>query len=205
LKGEIEAFLAELRTKEMASRSTLLAYARDLHAFLAFLENSIDRSVGINDLKPQRISAFLEAEKNAGLKRSTLTRRLVTLRRFFAYLENQGLIGDHSWMESAPTYEEVIHSARRGRHALCLSDDQIASLLETMNSSPRPRAIRDQAILMLLLETGFSVGQLTALELDDLDLPAGLVNITFADNHQQRFPLEEAQVYLERYLHKGRP
>jgi integrase/recombinase XerD len=58
---------------------------------------------------------------------------------------------------------------------------------------------------MLLLETGFSVGQLTALELDDLDLPAGRVNLTFADNQQQWFPLGEAQMYLEHYLHKGRP
>lgn len=203
LQPEIEAFLTELRTTESVSKSTLLAYASDLRAFMAFLANSIDRSVGINELKPQKISAFLEAEKNAGLKRSTLTRRLVTLRRFITYLENRGVFAGHELIESAHIYE-VIDSARREQPALCLSDDQIARLLETMNRFPRPRALRDQAILMLMLETGFSVGQLTALDLEDLDLTASRVYVTSTDNLQQWYPLGKAQVYLEHYLYQGR-
>lgn len=205
MERAIEAFLTELRIKESTSWNTQLAYASDLRAFLAFLEKSNNCSIGINDLKPQRIAAFLEAEKNAGHKRSTLTRRLATLKKFYVYLENQGQIEAPSWKESAHTFQEVIHTARTGLHALCLSEDQISSLLETMNRFPRPRALRDQAILMLLLETGFTVGQLTALDISDLDLPAGRVNITFADNLQEWFPLGESQAYLERYVFKGRP
>lgn len=205
MEREIEAFLTALRTKGSASHGTLLAYASDLRVFLAFLENSINRPARINDLVPRRISAFLEAEKNAGFKRSTLTRRLATLRRFFAFLESQGLIDNHRLMESAPIYLEVINRARPGEHLLCLTSDQIYRLLEAMNRNPRPRAVRDQAILMLLLETGLSVRQLTALDLDDLDLPAGQVNISIGEDPQLRFPLGGARAYLERYLREGRP
>lgn len=205
MEGEIEAFLTELRTKRSASKGTLLAYASDLHAFLAFLGNTVNQPVRINDLEPQKISAFLEAEINASYKRSTLTRRLATLRRFFSFLESQGLLNDHRLTDSAATYQEIINRARSGQHLLCLSSDQIASLLDAMSRNPRPRAVRDQAILMLLLETGLSVRQLTALDLDDLDLPAGQVNILFTENLRQWLPLGEAQAYLERYLQKGRP
>jgi integrase/recombinase XerD len=82
---------------------------------------------------------------------------------------------------------------------------QIQQLETLIQTSPRPRARRDHAILTLLLETGLSVGTLIALNLTDLDLRAGKLHIRTEEGEDTWLPLSSATAVMKRYVEEGRP
>jgi site-specific recombinase XerD len=104
---------------------------------------------------------------------------------------------------------EQVQQAIEGAHGVpipyCLTEEQVASIMQAIETSPRARARRDQAILSLLLETGLSVGSLVRLDLDDLDLSQGWLNVSGENEKSNRLPLGQAAAALQGYLEEGRP
>lgn len=205
MEAQISAFLASLQTDPAYSQSTRLAYASDLRVFLDYLKTSLDRSPAISDLEAQQVADFLEAESKAGRRLSTLVRRRATLRRFSSYLEEAGVLPGNVLNSDAALINNLISSVSSERTAQCLTTSQIQQLEALIQTSPRPRARRDQAILELLLETGLSVGTLISLNLSDLDLRAGKLHVVTEDGENSWLPMGDATSALERYLNDGRP
>lgn len=165
----ISAFLATLEADEEYSESTRMAYANDLRVFLLFLRKTSPQSPRVSELNTKRVAAFIEGERQLGRQRNTLIRRLATLKYFSDYLVNEGLLAPESLSVNDGDIQQVISAVPASSSLQCLNQEQIESLLTVMEASSRPRAIRDRAILMLLLETGLSVGDLTGLDMSDLD------------------------------------
>jgi site-specific recombinase XerD len=97
---------------------------------------------------------------------------------------------------------------RRARHASLpphLSSEQLARLLERP-AAPRPAEYRDRAIL-LLAHLGLRAGEVTALDLDDLDWRAGQLRSRAGKcRREQVLPLpQEVGTALAEYLRHGRP
>ena len=169
METEVNTFLTNLE----ASESTRLAYANDLRVFLQFLDGINNHPPSLNDLNTYQVTAFIEAERQLGRRRNTLIRRLATLKYFQEYLVEGGFVQKSTFSVKDEEIERVLDKVPVERSRQFLNKDQIQVLLAVLDSSPRPRALRDRAILMLLLETGLSVGDLTALDLTDLDMRAG--------------------------------
>jgi integrase/recombinase XerD len=205
MEAQINSFLASLQADQAYSQSTRLAYASDLRVFLEYLSNSLDRMPLVSDLDAQQVADFLEAESKAGRRLSTLVRRRATLRRFSSYLQEAGVLPGNVLHSEAALINDLISSVSSERTAQCLTTSQIEQLETLIQTSPRPRARRDQAILDLLLETGLSVGTLIALNLSDLDLRSGKLHITTENGESSWPPLGNATPALERYLTEGRP
>jgi integrase/recombinase XerC len=201
---EVKAFLASLEGQPAYSKSTRLAYASDLRVFLAYLQDSLGRPPQAGDLNADQVAAFLETERSEGRRRSTLMRRLATLRRFADYLVFDGVPPAGEPVLDAEIIDRSIAAAPESNPVRCLSSGRVRALLSIMEDSPRPRALRDQAILMLLLETGLSVGSLTALNVTDLDLRANRIRITLEGGRDAWFSMGDAGAYLRRYVNEGR-
>lgn len=205
MEAQISAFLANLETDPAYSQSTRLAYASDLRVFLDYLRTSLNRSPLVEDLTAHQVADFLQAESQAGRRLSTLVRRRATLRRFSSYLTQAGVLDGNVLDADTSLIDKTISSVSPGRTAQCLTTDQIRQLETLIQASPRPRARRDHAILMLLLETGLSVGTLISLNLSDLDLRAGKLHVTTEEGEDSWLPLGSAAAVMERYLNEGRP
>lgn len=205
MEAQVSAFLASLQSNLAYSESTRLAYASDLRVFLDFLQMRLERTPLLADLNARHVAEFLEAESRAGRRQSTLVRRRATLRRFGAFLHQAGFLQGNSFSPNSDLIDRAISSVSSTRAPQCLTSAQIEQLLALIETSPRPRARRDQAILVLLLETGLSVGALIALDLTDLDLRAGRLHIPLEDGNHLWLPLGNALPPLERYLREGRP
>jgi integrase/recombinase XerD len=82
----IAAFLEMMAAEAGAARNTLLAYGRDLHAASELLDGRLAEA-GADELR--RL-----AEHWLPLKRATLARKSAALRRFFAFLSDEGLRDD---------------------------------------------------------------------------------------------------------------
>jgi integrase/recombinase XerD len=83
----IEAFLEMMAAEAGAARNTLLAYRRDLDGASALLGGGL---AGAGEAKLQLLAAEWMA-----LKRSSVARKAAALRRFFGFLEAEGMRADN--------------------------------------------------------------------------------------------------------------
>lgn len=204
METEIYSFLDSLETEQKYSESTRLAYANDLRVFLRYLKATLAQIPTVTDLNNPRVTAFIESERRQGRRRNTLVRRLATLKYFSEYLVQEGLLSPESFSVKDDNIQQVISDVPVNIPQQCLNQEQIQALLTLMESSSRPRALRDRAILMLLLETGLSVRDLTDLDLTDLDLRAGRFHVNLVGKGDLWLSMGEAKIAVEDYLHEGR-
>ena len=205
METRVNAYLTSLEAEPAYSESTRLAYANDLRVFLRSLKDSQAHPPILSDLNTKQVTAFMDAERQLGRRRNTLIRRLATLKYFRDYLVDEGLVPANSFSVNDMEIQRVISEIPVSQSLQCLSQEQIQTLLAIMESSVRPRALRDRAILMLLLETGLSVLDLTELDMTDLDLRAGRFHVNLVGKGDLWLALGEAKRALEEYVQVGRP
>lgn len=202
MESEINAFLTSL---EEFSAGTRLAYANDLRVFLHYLQQSLDHKPGVADLNTHQVTGFLEVERKRGRQRSTLTRRLATLKYFRDYLIRKNSLPPATLSLSDPDLQQVVAQSPARQSLQCLNSHQISTLLGILEGSPRPRALRDRAIIMLLLESGLSVGVLTALNMTDLDLSAERFHVKLVGKGDLWLRMNRAANSVADYISDGRP
>jgi integrase/recombinase XerD len=204
-KGYIDAFLESMRRSQAGySESTLLAYQTDLEHFDRFLNRSLGHLPLLADFNADNATLFLESEKSAGRKRSTLVRRRAVLRSLAAYLNTTGIIMADFFSSEANRINLPIDSTHPSKDRQVLAQAEIETIFQAMEASKRPRARRDQAILGLMLETAMSVGKLAALNLADVRSRQNQWHIHLSSWNKWLLVVSSAQ-YLKHYLEEGRP
>ncbi len=204
MQAEIRAFLASLESQPSYSPSTRLAYAGDLARFYQYLQATLNRAPDLSDIYPQSIASFLNSEKLNGKKPRTLLRRKAAIRLFKLFLLDNGYIS--AQVESGESRVQIsIQSKISLTQIVYLNQDQIKTLLETIENGQKSIARRDSAILALLLHTGISVSKLISLDLTDVNLYTG--KLRFFNDLGDIFwhPLGLSVQYIERYIKEARP
>ena len=186
-RDRLAAFLSHLAHERRCSPHTLAAYRRDLEDFLAFAAPADWSVVNEADLR-----AYLSARHREGLAPPTLQRRLSALRTLFRWLLREGAIRrDPSAGLRAPRH--------RRRLPATLEVDQVNALLDDLGDDPLAR--RDQAIMELFYGSGLRLAELTSLDLGDIDLAEGLVQVTGKGRKTRRVPVgTKAREALNRWL-----
>lgn len=201
----IEAFLTDLQLHSKYSENTCQAYALDLRRFVDFLSGKLGREPEVKDFSLSSVSSYLESEKKTGYKPSTLYRRRSAARKFLDYLSHKGLIK----IEAAESKEFLKPRERRsvseGRKIDYLSSSDQNRLFKSFMHEENPRARRDQAILVLLLETGISIGDLISLDLKDFNQQNNKLRILKSGGKQFWLDIPDSAAYIKDYLKLGRP
>jgi integrase/recombinase XerD len=96
-------------------------------------------------------------------------------------------------------------SLAAGKKIVYLSKNEVSSLLNAINQTDTPRAKRDLAIINLLLETGISIGVLVDLDLSDLNLRSGKVQVKMGAGLHTSLAIPETVELMQSYLKVGRP
>ena len=129
-------FIEYLQKERKMSPNTLEAYSRDVREFIAF-EGSRSMT-DITETSGTEIVAFLHELKISGKSAATVNRKLASLRAFFNYLIEAGL------MKENPT--TAIRSPKIDRKNLeYLTIEEVDRLLSVPDDSIK--GIRDRAIL----------------------------------------------------------
>jgi len=198
LLGEFERYL---RSERGRSEHTTRAYLGDLRSLLCFLEDERGTSdlaaVGLRDLR-----AWLAAMGAAGAARATIARRAAAARTFLGWATRTGrLPADPSLRLVAPR--------RTGRLPEVLKQGEAAALLDVAavaSDDQDPLHLRDRAALELLYASGIRVGELVALDLDDVDLSGGVVRVLGKGAKERTVPFgTPAREALSAWLQLGRP
>lgn len=163
---QIDRFLAHLRDERGLSEHTRQAYRRDLAKLEDFCtEQGLNRW---DMLRTHHIRAFAATQHRRGLGGRSLQRLLSALRAFFDYLTREGMLSHNPAAGvSAPRAPRRLPGV--------LDVDQMGRLLRIAGDDPL--SARDRAILELFYSSGLRLAELVALDITDIDLDDGIVEI----------------------------
>jgi integrase/recombinase XerD len=148
----IAAFLEMMAAEAGAARNTLLAYERDLRGASERLGGDLSGA------SAERLKDLAEAWMP--LKRSTVARKAAALRRFFAFLHDEGFRGDDpSSALPRPSGGRPLPKVL-GHEAV---DALFAELDRRRREEPGPAALRMTALVELLYGSGLRATELVSL------------------------------------------
>jgi len=162
LREVIEAMLTELSGVSRASENTVDAYKRDLKQFMDFCE---EKSIySINSISEKQIRWYLMTLSEAGIDKSSVSRKLSSLRRLFNFALKNDII------EFNPINKIPNPKVKRKLPETINLDsfEEIYRLLDKENDTYV--ISRNKAIFELLYGCALRVSELCALNINDLDL-----------------------------------
>ncbi|HBG00070.1 MAG TPA: tyrosine recombinase XerD, partial [Firmicutes bacterium] len=199
---ELEHYLDYLRVQRNLSPATLLAYQRDLTHFLTFVWEQLDllkkpqHLRSIDKYLVREYLAFLTRERYA---RSTIARRLASIRGFSRFLFTQALVKqDFAIGLRTPKQKKSIPDV--------MNMDEIMGFLE-INMPGKSAALqgRNRAIFELLYATGIRLAELVGLGLSDVDYGNQYLRVMGKGRKERIVPLGEyALASVEEYCRKHR-
>jgi integrase/recombinase XerC len=211
----LERFAEHLAGERRASAHTRRAYLADLAQFAAYAG---ELGAALPAAPPAVIRGWLaRAAGTAGP--TSLARKVSALRTFYRFLVREGLA-------PANPARQVASPRKPKKLPTVLPEEEVAALVEAPSRRAPPGAgargrgdaravepgvagplaVRDRAFLELLYGGGLRVSELTALDLDDLDLGARLVRVLGKRRKERVVPFgRPAAEALRRWLDGARP
>jgi integrase/recombinase XerC len=188
-----------LRSERDLSAHTVRAYLADVAGMLEHAAALGHQELGTIDLRALR--SWLAKQQTLGLARTTMARRATAVRVFTAWALRTGraatdagsLLGTPKAHRTLPGALDVAEARALLEAAGRLADDGSAV------------GLRDAAILELLYATGIRVGELCALDVDDLDRGRRVVRVLGKGRKERTVPygLPAARA-VDRWLSGGR-
>ena len=151
------------------------------------------QAIGLAEIDVLTIRAFIADLHANGIARSSIARKLATLRSFFRYLCREAVVqANPAKLVSTPKLPKRLPSH--------LSVDEVDRLLAAP-AGHDARGARDRAILELFYASGIRLSELIGLDMPHLDLREGLVKVKGKGNRERIVPIgSKAIAALRRYL-----
>jgi len=178
-----------------------------VRAYLGDIADLLDHLIrlGHNDLESldiRGLGSWLAKQQSLGKSRSTMSRRATAARVFTAWANRTGRITtDPGALLASPRPHKSLPGV------LNLTDTRaVLDAAAVAADDGSPVGLRDLAIMELLYATGIRVGELCALDIDDVDTSRRVVRV-FGKGRKERavpygVPASEA---LDRWLTEARP
>jgi len=189
--GLVHGFLAYLEVEKGYSPATIRSYSTDLDQFEAFLQGrkaTLERPARLNR---DHVRAFLAELHRRQLTKTSMGRKLSSLRAYFKYLLRHKIIAkDPAAGTRNPKQEK--------RHPQVLNVDQAVSLMEAQ-VDPDPEGLRDVALAELLYGSGLRISEAIGLNLNDVD--SDVIRVTGKGSKERIVPLSDSSVErIRRYM-----
>jgi integrase/recombinase XerC len=193
----IQNFLDHLQFQQNASPHTIRNYSSDLDQFYYFLthapegeERSVPELEQIDNLTIREFLGDLHQRSN---KKSSIARKLATLRSFMKFLTIQNAI-------PANPAKIVASPKQDSRLPEFMTIDAIGALMEVPDAGT-DAGKRDRSILELLYGAGLRVSELVGLNLGDISFSERLVRVVGKGRKERIVPYgTRAAEALEAYL-----
>ena len=205
LDDQLRAYLDHLTVERGVAANTLSSYRRDLGRYREYLG-----ALGVGDLADvtqNQVSGFLVALREGGddhppLAASSAARSLIAVRGLHRFAAAEGVA-------DVDVAREVRPPAPAKRLPKALPVEQVIALLEAAggeSDADTPSRLRDRAMLELLYSCGARISEVTALDVDDIDVESRSVVLLGKGGKQRVVPIgRPALAALDAYLVRGRP
>jgi integrase/recombinase XerC len=186
----IPKFLAYLQAMRGASTHTIRSYEHDLTLFFKTCEGTPDR---------KSLRSFIASQREQGISKRSIARRLASLRSFFRYCLKEGVITENpaELIENPKIEKRIPHS---------ISYEQVEYFFSLPTTSTYP-GLRDRAIMELFYSSGLRLSELSGLNKSDFDQKELLLLVRGKGKKERIVPItESAAKWIDLYLsHSKRP
>ncbi len=195
MQRQLHNYANYLAVEKGLAKNTLESYRRDLDKFLAYMQKQKKTAPG--DVDRHDINAFIGELKNKGHATSTISRCVASIRSFFNFLLQEGIIEGNPALElESPRIEKKLPRV--------LTTAEVDKLL----GQPKPQAnngLRDRAMLELLYASGIRVSELVSLNITDFDSRVGYLRCRGKGMKERIVPIGSVAIsYVNQYLRNAR-
>lgn len=189
----VEKFLQHLNAIER-SPETISGYAKDLETFTRFMERKYNGAIYIEEVKVSDIEQFLEQLQKQGQAPASRSRRLYTLRSFFAYSYKKDMVKKNIALSVEPPklqYKERTY----------LTEFEVMQLIKAIE---HPLI---KLVIMTLYYTGLRISECLNLTLDTVDLEEKVIRVVAGKGNKDRtIPISDKLLpALVDYVQNQRP
>ena len=191
----LERYLSSLAQAGIAKK-TIAAYRRDCRQFLSFAAGQGRKFPDEADYRfLRRFAASLSGE---GYLKSSICRKLSSVRGLFRYCRSEALIGfNPAELLSSPKQPKKLPAVLRPA--------EVESFLAAIDTG-KPLGLRDRAVFELLYGCGLRSEEVVNIKIADLDYENGEIKVTGKGKKDRVIPVGEVALQaVEQYLKKGRP
>ncbi|MFY9586187.1 MAG: tyrosine recombinase [Actinomycetota bacterium] len=187
-------FLRHLSSERNLSPNTVDAYRRDLNQYFEFCRRERSDPDTATYRTVRRYLAWLTTR---GFARASIHRKAAALRAYYRFAVRLGVRGDNP--------ATMVQTPKKGsRLPTVLKRAQVETFLG-LPPEDDTIGLRDHAILELLYACGIRVGELTGLDLDEIDFGRAQVRVMGKGSRERIVPMgEPAADALRTYLAKAR-
>ncbi len=192
----VRDFLTYLTVEAGLSRNTILAYGRDLLAFLQYA-NTFDIKT-LQQVDSALIQRYIVTLSKSDKAEASVKRALVAIRMLLRFGKLTGLIDDDftGLLEGPKLWQKL--------PTIC-SKDKVLELLNAPDSK-EPFYLRDRAMLELLYATGMRASEISDLKIGGINLDIGYLRCIGKGKKERIIPLNKAAIAAtSEYLQTLRP
>ncbi len=190
----LDDYLNYLLVQRNYSKYTISNYRDDIIQFLEYCLNKgiTYLNIDYNDAKGYLIYLYNELDEKA----TSVSRKISSLRSFYRYLTNQGIVSNSSFsLLKLPKKEKKLPRY--------FEYNELQALFEVPDDSPLGQ--RNRLILELLYATGIRVGELVNIKLTDINRKSKTINVLGKGNKERIVYFNDVSLkYLNIYINNGR-
>ena len=193
IDNAIEEFINFIRVERQYSNHSITAYAKDLSELAIYIdEEKLGSDIKVVDFYVLR--GFITTLYDKELSKSSIERKISTLKSFFKFLYRRGIIEDNpARMLKFPKKEKYLPNV--------FNVDDIFTLLDLPDKST-PMGMRDALILELLYGTGVRVSELVGLDRNAVDLNGMRILVRGKGKKERIVPLAPELISLIKDYYK---
>lgn len=181
MQSSVARFLRHLAFERNAADLTVKSYREDLTALTQYLTEAYGRTPSPAELTPLDLRGYVAALHEAGYAKSSVARRMASMRSFFRFVQREGLV------DANPA--KPLRTPRRNRKLPhFLTGDEINRLLNAPPQSD-PQGLRDRAILETMYSAGLRVSETVGLNDGDIDDENGIARIRGKGRRERLAPI----------------
>lgn len=188
MESAVRAFVTFLDRQQGASPQTVRSYESDLRQFITFLRRpaGAGKVPAPDAIEVSHIREFLAWLDQKGEQKSSLARKLATLRSFYRFLVREGRLTRNP--------AEAIRTPRLPKPLPRVLTKDDANALMEFPEGRTPLSLRDRAILETLYSTGARVSELVGMNVEDMNRTEGLVRLRGKGRKERIVPIGEVAI-----------
>lgn len=170
--------------KKGKSERTIDTYIECVNSFISWYENHSSNKFFPNKIKEEDVKDWIKDMRENGWKDSTAKIRLLGVRSFFNFLEQENQVDVNPTRHIWSTPIENRYDKPR-----CLSPEEeniVTKYVEEADSKNPWKNTRNKSIIYLMLEAGLKSSEVIHLHLSDLDFDEKIINIFREDVQEER-------------------
>jgi integrase/recombinase XerC len=181
MHAAISQFLRFLSVERNAAALTQKSYREDLTSLADYLAQAYGREPAPDEITPLDLRGYVSALHEAGYAKTSVARRLASLRTFYKFALREGLATNNP--------AKPLRNPRRDRKLPhFLSSDEIGRLLSAPPATTS-MGLRDRAILETMYSAGLRVSEAVGMNDGDMDLTEGIVRIRGKGRRERLAPI----------------